>query len=899
MKVTAASGRHVLLTTCLGLVAWRIGAGVADRVTPALAQEHRPLARPPARGAPPAELHGWVDLHTHPMSHLGFGRKAMHGAPDVDMIVPAGTRGCNPDELRARSMSDALGSCHSTHGGWGLDNPCGDHIRAAIINFGIDDRFLHRLPIVPSAGGCPAGWEKGDADALCYPECRPGFHGAGPMCHKNCPPGFADTGLHCTKPPAYGRGAGYLLQNVDQRDCERDHTQGCEKSGAIWYPRCRPGFHGLGPMCHKNCPSGFADTGLHCTKPPAYGRGTGYLLDNERARCERDHPQGCEQCGAPFYPRCRRGFHAFGCNVCTPNCPAGMTDIGVSCQKNGSYGRGVGYAGHTDDRGACERDHPGGCEQCGAPLYPKCRAGFHPVGCNVCSPNCPAGMTDIGVSCQKNGSYGRGVGRPITANLHGDHRHAGAPRFRYWPHHTSILHQQMWWEWLERARDGGLRVIVALTVNSVTLAEILNGDPPYDDRTVADVQIAETIRFARRHPDFMEIAYTPADLRRIVAAGKLAVVLGMEIDKIGNFGRPGVRTDEQAVRAEIRRLHRNGVRYIFPIHLIDNAFGGAAVYDMLFNFANRHQNGYLFRVVTDRTIGYSANLTDGPLGGENAAILGLHGLLRGVGELPAPCFNDLIKCSPPPGKVRCCGSYDRIVNMLAPSPALDAYKLIPPGHVNRLGLTPLGEVAIDEMLRLGIIIDIDHMSESAARRTVALAAGTPLVLGHNGVRPTNGNERGAPADLIERVLSSGGMLGLGTAKTIPAKLVSQHLQVAGLRLDGGGKPPPGSIALGTDVNGLEPLPGNGRRGRSSEAASRTFYAGFLARSGITSRCAKPGGGSWDYITGGGVAHYGLMPEFLFDLKENTAGGQDLHDGLMRSAEHFARMWEAIEARARR
>jgi microsomal dipeptidase-like Zn-dependent dipeptidase len=651
-------------------------------------------------------------------------------------------------------------------------------------------------------------------------------------------------------------------------------------------------------MCHKNCPPGFRDDGLHCGKPEGYGRGLGYLFDNERARCERDNPRGCEQCGAPWYPKCRPGFHPFGCNVCTPTCPPGMTDIGVSCQKNGSYGRGAGYAGHTDDRAACERDHAEGCEQCGAPWYPRCRPGFHPAGCNICSPNCPPGMTDIGVSCQKNGSYGRGAGRSIASNLHGDHEHAGYPDFNFWPHHTSILHQQMWWEWLRRARDGGLRVMVALTVNSETLAEIFNGQGPYDDKSVADVQIAETIRFVGRHPAFMEVAYSPADVRRIVGSGRLAVVLGMEVDTIGNFGRPGVRTDEAAVRAEIRRLHGRGVRYMFPIHLIDNSFGGTAVYEMLFNFANKHQNGYHYRVVTDPSIGYSANLIDGPLGLENALILGIHGLLRGLGELPAPCFNDLLKCSPAPGKLRCCGSYAAVMNIMTPTPELDLYKLIPGGHVNSLGLTPLGEAAIDEMMRLGIIIDLDHMSERSMRASLRLGRGYPFVLGHNGVRPVNDTERGAPPDVLESVLSSGGMLGLGTAHTTPAAFIARYNAVRGLRFPGG-VPPQGAIGLGTDVNGFEPLPGNGRTS-TSDAASRAFYSRFLAESGIGTRSSKGGGRFWDYILEGGVSHYGLMPEFLFDVKTRE-GGEAPYQELMGSAEYFARMWAAIEdqARARR
>ena len=48
----------------------------------------------------------------------------------------------------------------------------------------------------------------------------------------------------------------------------------------------------------------------------------------------------------------------------------------------------------------------------GLVMYPKCKEGFHNVGCCICSPTCPNGFTDIGVSCQKPSDYGRGVGYP-------------------------------------------------------------------------------------------------------------------------------------------------------------------------------------------------------------------------------------------------------------------------------------------------------------------------------------------------------------------------------------------------------------------------------------------------------------------------------------------------------
>ncbi|KRX06822.1 hypothetical protein PPERSA_11467 [Pseudocohnilembus persalinus] len=126
--------------------------------------------------------------------------------------------------------------------------------------------------------------------------------------------------------------------------CENDHPQGCEKWGLIIYPKCKQGYTNWECcVCANECPSGFRDDGLYCAKPAAYGRGAGYALWDKQ-KCFDRHSQGCEKNGALWYPKCREGFHNVGCCICSPNCPSGWTDIGVSCKKPSSYGRGVGYA---------------------------------------------------------------------------------------------------------------------------------------------------------------------------------------------------------------------------------------------------------------------------------------------------------------------------------------------------------------------------------------------------------------------------------------------------------------------------------------------------------------------------------------------------------------------------
>jgi hypothetical protein len=159
-------------------------------------------------------------------------------------------------------------------------------------------------------------------------------------------------------PESYGRGVGIPMI------CGPDE----EQDGALCYPRCEAGYTGVGPVCWQNCPANYRDDGAFCAKPEPYGRGAGYALW-DKGKCESEHGS-CEQDGLLFYPVCAEGFHAVGCCICSPSCPVGMVDMGVSCTKQ-SYGRTAGVPLH-----ACPEGH----ERDAALCYPVCKPGFKGVG---------------------------------------------------------------------------------------------------------------------------------------------------------------------------------------------------------------------------------------------------------------------------------------------------------------------------------------------------------------------------------------------------------------------------------------------------------------------------------------------------------------------------------------
>ncbi len=194
-----------------------------------------------------------------------------------------------------------------------------------------------------------------------------------------------DVSAVCWK-ESYGRGVGTVPGTCGPGEV---------KSGLLCYPQPEPGYNVVAGIYSQSCPPDFRDDGLFCAKPAAYGRGAGYpwkfgdrafSLDDARARCASDNSQGCDTDGAVVYPKCKPNFHAVGCCTCSHDCPAGMTDIGVSCAKKTYVKPPIApkcAAGEDYDAGLC---------------YKPCADGSKGVG-PVCWTECPASMVNCGAMC--------------------------------------------------------------------------------------------------------------------------------------------------------------------------------------------------------------------------------------------------------------------------------------------------------------------------------------------------------------------------------------------------------------------------------------------------------------------------------------------------------------------
>ncbi|CAC5356078.1 unnamed protein product [Mytilus coruscus] len=175
----------------------------------------------------------------------------------------------------------------------------------------------------------------------------------GPGQHKikvHCPPNMRDDLENCWL-DSYGRGAGRLPDKTPCPSGMRDDGTSCWSDAHIYGKGCCCTIFG----CCNRCESGYHDDGCTCRKTDVGIKVTLF----QRQGCGPDE----EINGLLCYPKCKEGYFASGCCICTPNGGAG---IRITFQQ----------------RQKC-RD---GTEAYGDLCYPKCLAGYSPVNLH-CIPN--------------------------------------------------------------------------------------------------------------------------------------------------------------------------------------------------------------------------------------------------------------------------------------------------------------------------------------------------------------------------------------------------------------------------------------------------------------------------------------------------------------------------------
>lgn len=467
-----------------------------------------------------------------------------------------------------------------------------------------------------------------------------------------------------------------------------------------------------------------------------------------------------------------------------------------------------------------------------------------------------------------------------------NHDHHGYPTFADWPNAIDrATHQTQYYRWIERSYLAGLRLIVQHATSNAVVCNITVGEgwapARYDceDMTAVDREI-DAAYALERYIDaqaggpgkgWLRLVQTPAQAREVIAEGKLAVVLGIEVSDLFDCHltpRPGGPVcDEAHVDAQLDRYYERGVRVLFPNHKYDNAFtpgDGSGGFIEVGNFVN---SGHYTNKVEDCPEGVADTFDGGSVS--------FRGLLEPREIYDSPASEDFS------------GLFDDPIDALLPY----AFNLLEGSVSGQFcqngGLTPVGEHLIDGILDRGMVLEVDHLPQWSYVRTLEMleAADYPAVGTHG--RDNDG-----------QIFRLGGTINASFGRchdaTRPGGALDGYRSRLGRAIEAGGHP---SLGFGFDFNGFAhgPRPRFGPDSPCTDQVDPVTYPFTSLDGGVTFTQPRAGDRVFDYATEG-MVHIGLIPEYIEDARRDGATDADL-EPLFRSAEGYLRVWEKAIARA--
>ncbi len=469
-----------------------------------------------------------------------------------------------------------------------------------------------------------------------------------------------------------------------------------------------------------------------------------------------------------------------------------------------------------------------------------------------------------------------------------NHATKGWPEFTTWPSAPfSSTHQTQYYKWLERARLAGLRLVVQHAVSNQILCDFLGrgGIQPIryscNDMVAVDRQIDEAYAM-QDYVDAQEggpgkgwfhIVTSPAQAREEIAAGKMAVVLGIETSNLFDcFLTTPVgfaRCTEQDVIDRLDDYRDRGVRALFPVHKYDNGFSAGDGDKAFIEIGNILQSGNFSNFTTECDLSVPTVFDR-----RRANFPGLIGLRDDYFATPPNDFRDFF-----------------IAPLTTLGPFLDRF-LVPQdpeveNNCQNAGLTDLGEFLIKEMMKRGMIIETDHFPRKSYRRVFEM-----LEENDYPAAGTHGLDNGG------RLYALGGISKTGFGRCRAAgqtSTVDNGFQERIARItENGGFP---AIGFGFDLNGFAGAPGPrfGARSNCSSPQTDPVTYPFTSFAGdVTFSQPKVGERTLDFNTEG-LVHIGLLPELIEDVRGDGVTDQEL-EPLFKSAEGYLRMWERAESR---
>ncbi len=438
----------------------------------------------------------------------------------------------------------------------------------------------------------------------------------------------------------------------------------------------------------------------------------------------------------------------------------------------------------------------------------------------------------------------------------GTHDTVGWPTFKDWPAPDSLTHEGTYYKWLERAWRGGERLFVNLLVENDQLCKIYPlKRNSCDDMDSIRLQ-AKDMRLMERYIDaqnggpgkgWYRIVTDPFQARKVINQGKMAVVMGIETSVLFGctmkFDKPAASCTTKSIDAQLDEVYKLGVRQMELVNKFDNALAGVA-----------------------GDTGGAAPL----INGANFLETGSFWDMRKCAAGNAQGVEDRAQITPSDGSPEQDALFGAIAGLFSPI-TLPIYAAGP--VCNERGLTSLGDHTIEAMAKRKMIFDPDHMSVKARKASLDVTE----KLHYPGV--VSSHSWSTP-DAYPRIYKAGGIITpyAGDSAGFVAKW-RKHLTWADGRYYFG-------FGFGADINGL------GAQGspRGANAPNKVTYP-FKGLGGVTVNQQVSGQRVYDINTDG-VAHYGLYPDWIEDLRKQA--GQNIVDDMARGSEAYLQMWERAE-----
>lgn len=432
----------------------------------------------------------------------------------------------------------------------------------------------------------------------------------------------------------------------------------------------------------------------------------------------------------------------------------------------------------------------------------------------------------------------------------------GWPDFPWWPNAQQMSHMGYYHKWMERAYLSGLRVMVTNLVENEVLCWAQSNINPASWINPNSCNVMDSIRLQaqRLHEledyidaqaggpgkGFFHIVTSPEDARETIAAGRMAVVMGIEASETFNCGLNDFCTRD-TIEDLLQEVYDLGVRSLYPTHKFDNQLAGSAVEDGFINIGQLLSSGRFFETkeCDERTQGRSM-----------ASGFPLIGDIDGIREIL-----DAVHLNP---------EYDQDIE-----------------HCNSHGLSELGSYLVNRMIDMKMLVELDHMSTDTATAVMDIAEAR----GYSGVLTTHSWMRsgkgGTVHDNTERLIEAGGFAApYNSDANDMTYRVDRYLSITEAT------PYWNGIGIGTDMSGL-----GGQPGPRSDAAERPLAYPFTSEFGIEFDKQISGNRVFDLNTDG-IAHYGLLPDFIEDLRQRAP--TRIYEAVMNSAEAYLQTWERAE-----